>query len=53
MMRGGRISAAWLNQIREAIIDSIVPGPGISITRVNGKIVISLAENQKQIIPKA
>ena len=52
MPRGGRISAAWLNQVRDAIIDSIVPGPGISITRVGGRIVIALAENQRQIIPK-
>lgn len=52
MPRGGKITAAWLNAIRDAIIDSIVPGPGIAITRVGGKIVISLAENQRQIIPK-
>ena len=50
--RGQPLTAAQLNQLKDMIVSSIIPGPGISIRRVGSNIVIELADGNRQIIPR-
>jgi hypothetical protein len=50
--RGDSVRADWHNDIVEALLACLVVGPGLTLTRQGGKIIIALAQNNPQIIPK-
>lgn len=48
--RGDPIPANWLNAIADAVIERLMGGRGVNITRIGNRIVISMRITQ--IIPK-
>ncbi len=50
--KGEPISARFLNQLIDSIIESIVGGEGIIVQRVGNRIIVSLAPNNRQIVPQ-
>ena len=50
LKRGDPIPAAWLNEIRDMILQSVIGGPNVRVTSLGRRVVIEVDETQ--IVPK-